>query len=201
MSWKRFSPAKPMATTATYSGSATFDTAAIPTGTSDAGPFTNATYPLVDLSLNLDSPLALDQPRANTLSLTLERRLRDTPGQVDPRAYELFLRGLGYFARHTTQDNVYARQMFNQAIRISPDFGRAWAGLAYTYGFEYMYFNKIFFVRNLGLFITRLEASKNGMKAVTTRACNVLKQRFVLGGRANAFFLFHCSRWRRHAVV
>lgn len=58
-------------TTTTYSGSATFDTAAIPTGTSDAGPFTNATYPLVDLSLNLDSPLALDQPRANTLSLTV----------------------------------------------------------------------------------------------------------------------------------
>ncbi|MEO0530542.1 MAG: hypothetical protein AAF266_08185, partial [Planctomycetota bacterium] len=58
-------------TTTTYFGSATYDTAAIPTGTSDAGTFTNATYPLVDLSLNLDSPLALDQPRDNTLSLTV----------------------------------------------------------------------------------------------------------------------------------
>ncbi|GAB5405725.1 MAG: hypothetical protein Aurels2KO_39560 [Aureliella sp.] len=58
-------------TTNTYSGSATYNTAAIPSGTSDAGTFTSATYPLVDLSLNLDSPLALDQPRANTLSLTV----------------------------------------------------------------------------------------------------------------------------------
>jgi adenylate cyclase len=31
--------------------------------------------------------------------------------------------------------------MFNQAIEIEPEFGRAWAGLAYTYGFEYMYFS------------------------------------------------------------
>lgn len=78
---------------------------------------------------------------ANTLSLTLKRQRDPDAAPVDPRAYDLFLRGLGYFARHTTQDNVYARQMFDQAIRIAPEFGRAWAGLAYTYGFEYMYFN------------------------------------------------------------
>lgn len=79
---------------------------------------------------------------ANTLSLTLQRKRDDGQGaNVDPRAYDLFLRGLVYFARHTTQDNVYARQMFDQAVRVSPAFGRAWAGLAYTYGFEYMYFN------------------------------------------------------------
>lgn len=77
---------------------------------------------------------------ANTLSLSLKKR-QDGQQSVDPEAYDHFLRGLSYFARHTTQDTVYARQMFNQAIRIAPDFGRAWAGLAYTYGFEYMYFN------------------------------------------------------------
>ena len=49
--------------------------------------------------------------------------------------------GSSYFARHTTQDNVHARQMFHQAIEIEPEFGRAWAGLAYTHGFSYMYFN------------------------------------------------------------
>jgi TolB-like protein/Flp pilus assembly protein TadD len=77
---------------------------------------------------------------ASALSLTLKKRA-DHGQQVDSEAYDYFLRGLSYFARHTTQDTVYARQMFNQAIRISPEFGRAWAGLAYTYGFEYMYFN------------------------------------------------------------
>jgi adenylate cyclase len=65
-----------------------------------------------------------------------------TPRQhVDPRAYDLFLHGLSCFAKRTTQDNVYARQLFKQAIDIEPEFGRAWASLAYTYGYSYMYFN------------------------------------------------------------
>jgi TolB-like protein/tetratricopeptide (TPR) repeat protein len=61
--------------------------------------------------------------------------------QVDPRAYDLFLRGLSCFSRHTTQENVYARQLFKQTIDLEPGFGRAWAALAYTYGYSYMYFN------------------------------------------------------------
>ncbi|MGD9020186.1 MAG: tetratricopeptide repeat protein [Lysobacterales bacterium] len=60
---------------------------------------------------------------------------------VDPRAYDFYLRGLCYFARHTTQDVVYARQMLKQAIEIEPEYDRAWAGVAYTHGIEYMYFN------------------------------------------------------------
>jgi TolB-like protein/Flp pilus assembly protein TadD len=60
---------------------------------------------------------------------------------VDPGAYDFLLRGLSYFSRHTTQDNMYARQMLKQAIDIEPNYGRAWAGVAYTYGFDYMYFN------------------------------------------------------------
>ena len=75
------------------------------------------------------------------LSVSLKHKHNVMQQQVDPKAYDFFLRGLSYFARHTTQDNVYARQMFKQAIDIEPDFGRAWAGAAYTYGFEYMYFN------------------------------------------------------------
>lgn len=60
---------------------------------------------------------------------------------VDPAAYDFFLRGLSYFSRHTTQDIVYARQMMKQAIEIEPNYGRAWAAVAYTHGFEYLYFN------------------------------------------------------------
>ncbi len=78
---------------------------------------------------------------ATTLSLTLKRQFINSQHQVDHKAYDFFLRGLSYFARHTTQDNVYARQMFSRAIEIEPDYGRAWAGMAYTYGFEYLYFN------------------------------------------------------------
>ena len=78
---------------------------------------------------------------ASALSVSLQQKRDKTQQQVDPKAYDFFLRGLSYFAKHTTQDNVFARQMFNQAIEIEPKFGRAMAGLAYTYGFEYMYFN------------------------------------------------------------
>ena len=78
---------------------------------------------------------------ASALSVSLKRKIDNSQQQVDPKAYDFFLRGLSYFAKHTTADIVYARQMFNQAIEIEPEFGRAWAGLAYTHGFEYMYFN------------------------------------------------------------
>jgi TolB-like protein/Flp pilus assembly protein TadD len=78
---------------------------------------------------------------ASALSVSLKRNIDDSQQQIDPKAYDFFLRGLSYFAKHTTADNVYARQMFNQAIEIEPEFGRAWAGVAYTHGFEYMYFN------------------------------------------------------------
>ncbi|MEJ2385485.1 MAG: tetratricopeptide repeat protein [Xanthomonadales bacterium] len=77
---------------------------------------------------------------ADALSVTLEQSgLGDQ--QVTPKAYDYFLRGLSYFARHNIEDTVYARQMFERAIEAEPGFGRAWAGLAYTYGFEHMYFN------------------------------------------------------------
>jgi adenylate cyclase len=39
------------------------------------------------------------------------------------------------------QDTIYARQMFERALEIDPEFGRGWAGLAYTYGLEQLYFN------------------------------------------------------------
>jgi TolB-like protein/Flp pilus assembly protein TadD len=77
----------------------------------------------------------------SALSITFMRKRVTSLPKVDPKAYDFFLRGLSYFARHTLQYNVYARQMFNRAISIDPNFGRAWAGLSYTHGFSYMYFN------------------------------------------------------------
>jgi len=77
----------------------------------------------------------------SALSITFMRKHDTSPQQMDPKAYDFFLRGLSYFAKHTIQYNVYARQMFKRAIDIDPNFGRAWAGLSYTHGFSYMYFN------------------------------------------------------------
>jgi adenylate cyclase len=76
-----------------------------------------------------------------TLGVALDSDYNVIRHQVDPKAYDFFLRGLALFAKHTTQDNVYARQMFKRAIEIEPDYGRAWSSVAYSHGIEYMYFN------------------------------------------------------------
>jgi TolB-like protein/cytochrome c-type biogenesis protein CcmH/NrfG len=78
---------------------------------------------------------------AETLSLSISRTPADPGAKISPKAYDFYLRGLSYFAKHSGQDTIYARQMFQRAIDVEPGFGKAWAGLAYTYGFEYMYFN------------------------------------------------------------
>jgi len=92
----------------------------------------------------LEDVIEIQQEIASGVATTLGISWRPEPigrQQVDPKAYNYLLHALQYFARHTTQDNVYARQMLNQAIEIEPEYGRAWAGVAYTHGFEYMYFN------------------------------------------------------------
>ena len=75
------------------------------------------------------------------LSLTLESKGDFSAGKVSLAAYDFFLRGQSYFAKMNLEGTIYARQMFERALEADPEFGRAWAGLAYTYGFEFMYFN------------------------------------------------------------
>ena len=93
----------------------------------------------------LESIFDIQEKIFNAITRTLQvpARFTDvvTPYEVSPKAYDLFLHGLSCFAKHTTQDNVYARQLFKQTIDLEPGFGRAWAALAYTYGYSYMYFN------------------------------------------------------------
>ena len=78
---------------------------------------------------------------SSALGVTLDSDYNVIRHQVDPKAYDFFLHGLSYFGKHTIQDNVYARQMFKQAIEIEPEYGRAWSSVAYSHGIEYMYFN------------------------------------------------------------
>ncbi|MGD2130047.1 MAG: tetratricopeptide repeat protein [Lysobacterales bacterium] len=95
---------------------------------------------------------------ATALSVTLKEKSASELQQVEPRAYDFFLRGQSYFARQNIQDTVYARQMFSRALEVEPGYGRAWAGLAYTYGFEYLYFS--------ATEVNRDEALKTSRKAL-----------------------------------
>ncbi len=79
---------------------------------------------------------------AHTLRLTLARHAGGTELHTDPIAYDFFLRGLAHFYQQGEKDNLRARDMFRRAMEMDPDFARAWAGLAYTYALEYLYFER-----------------------------------------------------------
>lgn len=87
----------------------------------------------------------IQQDVARSVTHVLRVSLDETENQMDrvcnPRAFEFLLRGNVRFARRTEQDLAQARQMFIRALEIDPEYGRAWAGLASTYGYEFMFFN------------------------------------------------------------
>ena len=51
----------------------------------------------------------------------------------NPEAYDAFLRGLEYFFRFTKETNAQARQMFEKAIALDPQYAEAYAWLGWTY--------------------------------------------------------------------
>jgi TolB-like protein/Tfp pilus assembly protein PilF len=67
-----------------------------------------------------------------TLSPSETARLNGTPN-VDPEAYDAYLRGLVYWSQRTPDGAAKSLDYFQQAIRKSPDFALAYAGLADAY--------------------------------------------------------------------
>ncbi len=61
------------------------------------------------------------------------------PRQVDPRAYDAYIRGRGFWTRSNTPNGVpgdveRSGELFQQAIQYDPTFARAYSGLADYYG-------------------------------------------------------------------
>lgn len=54
-------------------------------------------------------------------------------------AYDYYLRGRKFARQFSKQDYAFALEMFGKAIEADPTFALAYAGLAYTYTFLYMY--------------------------------------------------------------
>lgn len=66
------------------------------------------------------------------------------PRQVDPRAYDAYIRGRGYWMRSNTPTEVSgdvekSGEFFKQAIQYDPSFARAYSGLADYYGVQAAY--------------------------------------------------------------
>jgi adenylate cyclase len=55
------------------------------------------------------------------------------PSTTNVEAYEFYLRGRKLYHKWTRQSVEFARQMFERAVKIDPDFVAAWAGLANTH--------------------------------------------------------------------
>ena len=65
------------------------------------------------------------------------RRARGDDRTADPKAYDLVLRGRELWMRFTPEDNRAARQLYEKAIALDPDYARAYASLAWTYMIAY----------------------------------------------------------------
>ncbi len=61
------------------------------------------------------------------------RRLRGDERTENLKAYELVLRGREFWHRFTEEDNCTARKLYEEAIALDPDYGRAYASLAWSY--------------------------------------------------------------------
>lgn len=58
---------------------------------------------------------------------------------VSIEAYDEFLQGQLEYARRTREDNLWARESFQQSIDIDPNFARAYSAMALTYSAEFRY--------------------------------------------------------------
>lgn len=76
---------------------------------------------------------------AMELQLTPDGRTGTSRPQADIAAYEFYLRGRQLFHRHGHKHYTLAAEMFERAIEIDPDYALAWAGLADTNAFRYLY--------------------------------------------------------------
>ncbi|MEE8464722.1 MAG: tetratricopeptide repeat protein, partial [Gammaproteobacteria bacterium] len=88
----------------------------------------------------IQDEIAQSIAEAQALELSaLEQSAIKTASTKDARAYDYYLRGRKFFHRFSGSGMVYARQMFDQALEIDPNFALAWAGRADCYAFVEMY--------------------------------------------------------------
>jgi TolB-like protein/DNA-binding winged helix-turn-helix (wHTH) protein/Tfp pilus assembly protein PilF len=57
----------------------------------------------------------------------------------NPDAYDAWMQGLASFVRSTKETNGQARQMFEKAVALDPEYAGAYANLGWTYWIEWVY--------------------------------------------------------------
>ena len=75
-----------------------------------------------------------------TIAAQLGKTVSESAARKHPasiKAYEYFLQGNRHYYRFNPADNVKAAELFEKAIELDPQFARAYAGLADTYGTDF----------------------------------------------------------------
>lgn len=83
----------------------------------------------------LDVQAEVTRKIVEALSLTLKSGER-SPRHIEPDAYLMLLRGLEPLRSLTAKGNLEARIFFENAVELDPDYARAYANIAITYGRE-----------------------------------------------------------------
>ena len=64
---------------------------------------------------------------------------RQTPNPTNMRAYGLVLRGQHLILQFTKETNLHARRLFEEAIALAPDYGRAHSAMSRTHNLDWRY--------------------------------------------------------------
>jgi len=80
---------------------------------------------------------------ARALRVILKGQAWESTPRIHPsdiRAYEYYLRGQQFLLHPRAKSLGYAREMFNQAIQVDPEYAPAWAGAAEAAALIHMYY-------------------------------------------------------------
>jgi adenylate cyclase len=77
-----------------------------------------------------------------------EKKAIEKPRTVDVQAYDFYLRGRQYFHQTRRKSLEYARQMFNRAIEIDPEYALAYTGVADSSSLLFTYHDTSEFNKN-----------------------------------------------------
>jgi TolB-like protein/DNA-binding winged helix-turn-helix (wHTH) protein/Tfp pilus assembly protein PilF len=144
--------------------------------------------PLDDV-IALQSEIARTVAREVAATVTAEDtvRLEHAAADIDPEAYDLYLRGRFFWEKRTDLDR--ALDYFTRAIAIQPDFARAHAAIAETYG-----------VLGTGGRVPPAEAARQ-MRAAAERALEIdpdLVEALTALGACAAFHEWKWAEGERH---
>ena len=91
-----------------------------------------------DLKDIFDIQEQIAQAVVRAMRLSIGGNYLTRPMTQNTEAYDLFLKANNYFTRPDKQNIIFARNLFQRAVEIDPEYGRAWAKLSSTYSYEYL---------------------------------------------------------------